>query len=230
MATALFKSSLVKKFWMALTGIFLILFLVVHAGINAMIFFNDGGRTFNEWAHFMGTNVIIRTTEIGLFIIFIVHIVDGLLLFFQNRKARPVKYAYEKPSASSKWYSRNMALLGTLLLLFLVLHLAHFWVKTRITELDVDNKYMMVDGHLYENLYAQMQLVFTSPIVVVIYVLGCIALFWHLLHGFRSAFQSLGWAHHKYKQAIGLTGDAFSVIISALFASMPIAMYFGLIQ
>jgi succinate dehydrogenase / fumarate reductase cytochrome b subunit len=230
MATGIFKSSLVKKYWMALTGLFLITFLIVHAGINAMIFFNDGGKMFNIWAHFMGSNVLIRTAEIGLFIGFIVHIVDGLMLYFQNLKARPVKYAYEKASASSKWYSRSMALLGTLLLLFLVVHLAHFWVRTRITELSVDQKEMLIDGHLYENLYAEMVLVFQNPLVVVVYVLGCIALLYHLLHGFRSAFQSLGIGQHKYKNTITVVGDAFSVIISVLFAAMPISMYFGLIN
>ena len=106
MAKGIFKSSLTKKYTMALTGIFLISFLVVHAAINAMIFFNDGGKTFNEWGHFMGTNLIVRTMEIGLFAGLILHIVDGLVLYFQNRAARPVKYAYEKPSASSQWYSR----------------------------------------------------------------------------------------------------------------------------
>jgi len=230
MATPLFKSSIVKKLWMALTGLFLILFLVVHAGINAMIFFNDEGATFNQWAHFMGTNVLIRTAEIGLFIGFIVHIVDGLMLYFQNRKARPVRYARENAGVSSKWYSRSMALLGTLILLFLVLHMAHFWVKTRVTELSVDQKAVLIDGHLYENLYAEMDMVFQSPLVVVIYVLGCLALLYHLLHGFRSAFQTLGIGQHKYKGAIAVAGDAFSVIICALFASMPVAMYFDLIK
>jgi succinate dehydrogenase / fumarate reductase, cytochrome b subunit len=230
MATPLFKSSLVRKYWMALTGLFLITFLIVHAAINAMIFFNDGGKMFNEWAHFMSKNVIVRSMEIVLFLGLLVHVVDGLMIYFQNRRARPVRYAFEKSSASSRWYSRSMALLGTLILIFLVVHLAHFWVKTRITELTAAESVMMIDGHLYENLYAEMLLVFQSPLVVVIYVLGCISLFWHLLHGFRSAFQSLGLGHHKYRQLIATTGDAFSVIISALFASMPIAMYFGLVQ
>ncbi len=230
MASGLFKSSIVKKYWMAGTGLFLITFLIVHATINAMIFFNDGGATFNYWAHFMGTNLIIRTMEIGLFIGLIVHIADGLMLYFENRKARPVRYAFEKPSASSTWYSRSMALLGTLLLLFLVVHLAHFWVKTRITELTAIPREMMIDGHIYENLFAEMVVVFQNPLVVIIYVLGCIALFWHLLHGFRSAFQTVGIGQHKYKDTIALSGDAFSVIISALFAAMPLAIYFGLVQ
>jgi succinate dehydrogenase / fumarate reductase, cytochrome b subunit len=224
MATGLFKSSLVKKFWMSLTGIFLITFLLVHCVVNAAIFFNDGGMTFNQWAHFMGTNLIIRTMEIVLFLGLILHIVDGLMLYFQNRKARPVKYAYENPKKSSTWYSRSMALLGTLILLFLILHLYHFWLKTRITHLDT--REIFIGGERYEDLYGQMKIVFSYGWVVVVYVLGCVSLFWHLLHGFKSAFQSLGFNHSKYKEAIALTGDAFSVIIPAIFAAMPLAMYF----
>lgn len=221
-----FRSSLIKKFWMALTGLFLIVFLVVHATINAMIFFNDGGETFNWWAHLMGTNVIIRTMEIVLFLGLILHIVDGLMLFFQNRAARPVKYAREKSSASSRWYSRSMALLGTLILLFLILHLYHFWLKTRFTGLTVEEAHMSIDGKLYENIYAEMRLVFSNAWVVMIYLLGCFSLFWHLLHGFKSAFQSLGFNYTRYKKMIALSGAAFAVIISALFAAMPLAMYF----
>ncbi len=167
--------------------------------------------------------------EIGLFAGLILHIVDGLVLFFQNRAARPVKYAYEKPSASSQWYSRSMAILGTLILLFLVIHLKDFWLKTRITEL-TGNKHMYVNGVWMENLYSEMRLVFSELWVVILYVVGCFSLFWHLLHGFRSAFQSMGWSQGQYKEIIGLSGDAFSVIISALFASMPIAMYLNLVH
>ncbi|MEZ4799761.1 MAG: succinate dehydrogenase cytochrome b subunit [Flavobacteriales bacterium] len=226
----LFKSSIAKKLWMSLTGIFLISFLVVHCAVNATIFFNDGGKTFNLWAHFMGTNILIRTAEIGLFVGLILHIVDGLMLYFQNRAARPVKYAYEKASASSKWYSRSMALLGTLILLFLILHLYHFWLRTRFTGLTIENPEMVIGTRMYENLYGEMNYIFSYLWVVIVYVLGCISLFWHLLHGFKSAFQTLGWNHGKYKGIIAITGDAFSVIIPAIFAAMPIAMYLKLVH
>lgn len=213
---------------MGITGVFLISFLVVHAAINAMIFFNDGGLTFNSGAHFMGTNVIVRTMEIVLFIGLLLHTVDGLMLYFENRNARPVKYAYEKASASSKWYSRSMALLGTLILLFLVLHLWHFWVPSRGIVGSIDEMWGKdVNGH--ENLYLQMVAVFKNPIAVAIYVLSCFSLFWHLLHGFKSAFQSLGLNNSKYKMAIALVGDAFAVLISVLFASMPLAIHFEMI-
>lgn len=227
MAKGLFGSSLVKKFWMALTGIFLISFLLVHCAVNAAIFVNDGGVTFNKFAHFMGTNIIIRTMEIVLFLGLILHIVDGLMLYFQNRKARPVKYVYEKPNASSKWYSRSMALLGTLILLFLIVHLYHFWLRTRITGLTIEHTHLYYDGKKYEDLYGEMKFVFSHLWVVIVYVLGCFSLFWHLLHGFKSAFQSLGLNYSKYSPAIAFVGDAFSVVIPTIFAAMPIAMYCG---
>jgi len=226
MAKGLFGSSLMKKFWMSLTGLFLISFLVVHCAVNAAIFFNDGGMTFNKVAHFMGTNIIIRTMEIVLFLGLILHIVDGLMLYFQNRKARPVKYAYEKANASSKWYSRSMALLGTLILLFLVMHLYHFWLRTRITGLTIDHAHVFYEGKKYEDLFGEMKFVFQHWWVVVIYVLGCFSLFWHLLHGFRSAFQSLGFNYTKYGTTIAFAGDVFSVVVPTVFAAMPIAMFF----
>lgn len=211
---------------MGLTGLFLISFLIVHATINAMIFFNDGGVTFNHWAHFMGTNLIIRTMEIGLFAGFILHIIDGTLLWMQNNNARPNKYVYNGSSANSTWYSRSMMLLGTLLLLFLIIHIGHFWVKSRITGLEEYGK----DAEGLENLYAVMQLIFAQLWVVIVYVLGCVALFWHLLHGFQSAFQTLGLNHKKYNGIINGAGIAFSIIVPLLFAAMPVAMHFKLID
>jgi succinate dehydrogenase / fumarate reductase cytochrome b subunit len=208
---------------MALTGLFLITFLVVHAAINAMIFFNDGGITFNKWAEFMGTNLIIRTMEIVLFLGLVLHVVDGLLLWKQNRAARPKDYVYAKHNANSKWYSRSMGILGTLILLFLILHLANFWVKTRHIIGNID-KYG-VDAAGRENLFLRMQDVFTNPLIVVIYVLGCFSLFWHLLHGFKSSFQSLGLNHRKYNGAIAFLGAAFAIIVPLLFAAMPVSMY-----
>lgn len=211
---------------MGLTGLFLISFLIVHASINGMIWFNDGGVTFNKWAHFMGTNLIIRTMEIGLFLGLIIHVADGLMLYFQNRAARPVKYVYNEPAANSSWYSRSMALLGTLILLFLVIHLYHFWMKTRFTGIEAYG----LDADGQENLFAVMLQVFQSPVVVIIYVAGCFSLFWHLLHGFKSSFQSLGLNHIKYNEAIAVTGITFSIVVPFIFAMMPVSMYFGWVR
>jgi len=228
-----FASSIGKKITMGLTGIFLIIFLIVHCGVNAMIYFNDSGETFNHWAHFMGTNLIVRTVEIGLFAFLILHIVQGLLLWQQNRSARPVKYIVNKPEANSKWYSRSMGLLGTLILIFLVLHIYHFWIPSRFGGLA--NIRPLEEANLNEynnqsvhNLYQEMLLVFQNNLlVVVVYILGVISLFWHLLHGFQSAFQTFGVNHKKYTPLIKAAGTWYSVIICLLFISMPLAIYLG---
>lgn len=216
--TNLFTSSLGKKVIMSLTGLFLITFLIIHCAINAMIFFNDGGATFTHWGHFMGTNPIIRTLEIGLVIGFLLHIIDGFVLWAQNRKARPVKYSKVAHPHKSKWYSRSMGLLGTLILIFLVIHTAHFWIPNRTNQ--------FIEGEELP-LYQMMLEIFQVPYVVIVYVLGCFSLFWHLLHGFRSAFQTLGLNHIKYNGVISFIGTAFAIIVPTIFALMPISIYFG---
>ncbi len=217
----LFKTSIGKKLIMGLTGLFLISFLLVHVGINSLIFFNDGGHKFEEAAEFMGTNWLIRTMEVGLMLGLLLHIVDGLLLWSENNKARPVKYAYTNASANSTWYSRSMGLLGTLLLIFLILHLKHFWVVSRFTDAITSGK---------RTLYYEMQMVFQSLPVVIVYVLAMVSLSYHLMHGFASAFQSLGINHKKYTPTIKTIGYAFSIIVPLLFALMPIALHFGWVK
>lgn len=218
------SSSIGKKFIMGITGLFLVLFLVVHCFINALIFFNDGGLTFNIGAHFMASNWIIRAGEIVLFIGLLAHIFQALRLTLQNQKARPVKYAVNDGKANSKWYSRSMGLLGTLLLIFLIVHLSNFWVVSRFTGIPT------VDANGHEDLYAVMRETFKSPLIVVLYTLAMISLCYHLLHGFASAFQTLGWNHTKYNGIIKGLGVWYSIIISLLFAAMPIAVYFGWIN
>ncbi|HMU09375.1 MAG TPA: succinate dehydrogenase cytochrome b subunit [Ferruginibacter sp.] len=226
-----FTSSIGKKFIMGLTGLFLITFLVVHCTINAMIFFNDGGDTFNHWAHFMGTNLIVRTMEIGLFAGLLLHIIQGFVLWAQNSKARPVKYAMNNAAANSKWYSRSMGLLGTLLLLFLILHIYHFWTPSRLGGIaDIhsleETTLATYNNQAALNLYAEMQMVFRGNLpVVLIYIAGVISLGWHLLHGFQSAFQTFGINHKRYTPIIKALGMAFSIIVPLIFALMPIAFY-----
>jgi succinate dehydrogenase / fumarate reductase, cytochrome b subunit len=232
-----FTSSIGKKFLMGATGIFLITFLIVHAGINAMIFFNDGGETFNHWGHFMGSNLIIRTLEIGLMAFLLLHIYQGLALWRQNHNARPVKYAVTKGDGKSKWYSKTMGLLGTLILIFLILHFYHFWVPSRfggianikpLAEATLGAEYNNQPVH---DLYKEMLTVFSGNLlIVIVYVLGCVSLAWHLLHGFQSAFQTFGVNHKRYTPFIKSVGFIYSVGISVLFASMPIAMYLGWVK
>jgi succinate dehydrogenase / fumarate reductase, cytochrome b subunit len=217
----LVTSSLGKKLIMALTGLFLISFLVIHCTINAMIFLNDEGKTFSYWGHFMGTNPVIRTLEIGLVLGFLFHIIQGLLLWKENNSARPIKYSKVSPPSNSKWYSRSMGLLGTLILLFLVMHTSHFWIPNRTNQ--------FIEGEELP-LYKMMLETFSNPLVVIFYVIGCFSLLWHLLHGFASAFQSLGLNHAKYNGVISFVGAAFSIIVPIIFALMPVAIYFKWVQ
>jgi succinate dehydrogenase / fumarate reductase, cytochrome b subunit len=219
--TKTLSSSLGRKLIMAVTGLSLIAFLLVHCGINACIFLNDGGHTFNEAAEFMAHNLFIRVAEVGLMAGFLIHIVDGLMLWKANTDKRPVKYAVVKGEANSTWYSRSMGLLGSLLLIFLVIHLRHFWVVSRFTD-------EITSGQ--QTLFGEMQEVFANPFPVALYVLGCISLAYHLLHGFQSAFQTMGWNHPKYTPFIKSLGAGFSILIPLIFAAMPIAMHFGWVK
>lgn len=209
---------------MALTGLFLISFLIIHCTINAMIFLNDGGATFSHWGHFMGTNPVIRLLEIGLVLGFLFHIIDGYLLVVQNRRARPVRYSKVSQPGNTTWYGLSMGLLGTLILIFLVIHTSHFWIPNRISQ-GLTN---WEEGEI--DMYAKMLEIFQVPYVVIVYVLGCFSLFWHLLHGFKSAFQTLGLNHMKYNGIISFVGTAFSIIVPIIFALMPISIYFGWVK
>jgi succinate dehydrogenase / fumarate reductase cytochrome b subunit len=219
-----FSSSIGKKLIMGITGLFLILFLIVHVFLNSLIFFNDGGVTFNTGAHFMANNWIIRAGEIVLFVGLLAHIYQGFRLTFENQAARPVKYAAYNGKANSKWYSRSMGLLGTLLLIFLIVHLANFWVVSRFTGIPTE------DALGQEDLYAVMVKAFQNPLIVLLYVLSMFSLAYHLLHGFASAFQTLGWNHKRYTPLIKGLGFWYSILIAVLFAAMPIAIYTGLIK
>jgi len=217
----MFKSSLGKKLVMGITGLFLISFLMVHCFLNSLIFMNDGGETFNLGAEFMAKNWLIRAMEIVLFGGLLWHIIQAAILTRENKKARPVAYAASNPSANSKWYSRSMGLLGTILLIFLIIHLRHFWVVSRFTD-------EITSGR--ETLFNEMKEVFSQLWVVILYCLAMVSLGYHLLHGFKSAFQTLGWNHVKYNSMIEKTGVIISIVLPVLFAAMPIAIYMGLIK
>ena len=217
----LFTSSIGKKYLMGLTGFFLIIYLVVHASINAMIFYNDDGVTFNAAAHFMVQNFFVRFLEVGLFAVFILHIIQGLMLWSQNSAARKTKYHVQKYPREIKTYSRLMGWLGTFLLLFLVMHLWHFWAGTK-------NELYFSGEHV--NLYQEMKSIFTNPVWFVLYMIGLASLLYHLLQGFQSAFQTFGINHRRWTPIVKAIGVIYSVAICLLFASMPIAFMAGWLQ
>ena len=217
----LFTSSIGKKFLMGATGLFLIIFLIVHASINSMIFYNDGGVTFNKVAYFMSRNYLMRILEAGLFAFFILHIIQGLMLWRKNQAARHLSYAKQKFPSNIKWYSRYMGWLGTFLLLFLIMHLSHFWIGT---------KSEMYFNGTEKNLYLEMKEVFTNPFLFALYMIGLVSLLFHLLHGFQSSFQTLGINHRRWTPIIKGIGIFYSVAICILFAMMPVSFMAGWLQ
>lgn len=214
----LFTSSIGKKYLMGLTGFFLITFLIVHASINAFIFYNDDGVTFNSIAHFMLHNYLVRFLEVGLFVAFILHAIQGLLLWKQNREARKISYEMQKYPKEIKWYARTMGWLGTFVLLFLVMHLYQFWGST---------KHELYFNGPEINLYQSMKEIFTNPLWFTLYMVGLASLLFHLLHGFQSAFQTFGINNRRWIGIIKGIGVFYSVVICLLFASMPLAFMLG---
>ncbi|MEO9003725.1 MAG: succinate dehydrogenase cytochrome b subunit [Ginsengibacter sp.] len=217
----LFTSSIGKKILMAFTGFFLITYLIVHATINAFIFFDDSGQTFNTVASFMLHNYVVRVLEVGLFLGFILHIVQGLILWTQNKSARKIGYKKQNYIKEINWNSRVMGWLGTFILLFLVMHLYHFWAST---------KHELYFHGPDVNLYQEMKEIFTNPVWFVLYMIGLASLLFHLLHGFKSAFETFGINNRKWTPVIRGIGVFYSVVICLLFASMPLAFMAGWLQ
>lgn len=132
--SVLLKSSLAKKYWMAATGLFLCTFLIGHLLGNLQLFAGgeEGRRAFNEYAYFMAHNPMIKILSYVTYISIVFHAVDGILLTIENKKARPINYAYNDPKANSTWSSRNMALLGSIILIFIATHMVNFWAKAKL--------------------------------------------------------------------------------------------------
>lgn len=216
---------------MALSGLFLISFLVVHVGLNACIFndlpiFNpdDDGSMFNRAAAFMGDSYAIRIIEIGLFAFFLLHIIQGYVVEISNRKKRKQGYQISLGNRGSTWMSRSMAILGTLIFLYLIVHISQFWIPSRVTG-GLEERTYFGNTKEYHDLYLKMYDTFQSTWVVVLYLVGVGALFFHLLHGFHAAFRSIGVHNKKYLSLLKGLGYGFSVIVCVLFALMPISMY-----
>ncbi|WP_029033941.1 succinate dehydrogenase cytochrome b subunit [Salinimicrobium terrae] len=151
--SALLKSSLAKKYWMAFTGLFLCLFLVGHlAGNLQLLASGEGARDqFNEYALFMTSNPAVRILSIVTFASILFHVIDGIIITINNRKARPKGYVSFKPSTNSKWSSRNMGVLGTIILAFIVIHLINFWGEMKFGEWETRDESNIEAVHVMEN-------------------------------------------------------------------------------
>ncbi len=214
-----FGSSIGKKLLMSLTGIFLILFLVVHLAGNLQLLKDDGGMSFNIYAKLMTTNPVIKLIAYGNYFFILLHAVVGIMLALYNRSAKGQKYAVSNHN-NTTWASRNMALLGTLILAFILIHMGDFWLKMKLGQLPMIT-YPGVEGEI-KDLYFRVAEAFKEPILVAAYVIGMMVLAFHLWHGFQSAFQTLGLNHKKYTPAIKAIGKAYAILIPLGFAIIPI--------
>ncbi len=204
-------SSIGNKILVSLTGLFLSLFLVVHLAGNLQLLIDDEGEAFNSYSEVMSSNLLIKAIAIGLYAAIIVHAYKGLAIYFKNRRARgSMKYAVKSGSGTS-WASRNMAFLGSLILIFIAIHMAQFWFKFKF-------------GHVADH-YEVVITAFEQPWIVIFYVIAQVALGWHLIHGFQSAFQTVGWRKGKYTSLIKNIGVVFSILIPLAFAVIPVLVY-----
>ncbi len=217
-----FTSSIGRKLIMSLTGLFLILFLVVHLIGNLQLLSNDEGKAFNIYTDFMSHNPVIQLIAKGNYFFILLHAIMGILLAVKNKNAKGSKYAVS-PNNKTSWASNNMALLGTLIFAFLLMHMGHFWFQFKWgSGLPMVN----YDGVEMINAYAKVTTVMSQPIWMVAYLIGLLVLAFHLWHGFASAFQSLGLRHKKYTPIIEGLGKAYSILVPLGFAILPLYIFF----
>ncbi|WP_304289050.1 succinate dehydrogenase cytochrome b subunit [Capnocytophaga leadbetteri] len=215
----LFKTSVARKVTMALSALFLILFLIIHLAVNLTSVISE--NTFNELSHFMGTNPLIQFAMQPVLLAGVIfHFVMGFVLEIQNKRARgSEKYYAYNGGANSSWMSRNMIITGVMILLFLGLHLWDFWVG------EMNYKYIQFNEPNPTRYYHELIEKFHEPLRVGMYVLCFVFLCLHLLHGFQSAFQSMGWKDDARKKLISQVGNWYSYIICGGFIFIALFHY-----
>jgi succinate dehydrogenase / fumarate reductase, cytochrome b subunit len=217
------SGTLSQKNLMALTGLFLCFFLIIHLAGNLQLLLPTevAQWQFNFYSKLLSENIFIHIISYILFASIIAHAIYALVITINNRRANGKRYEYDRRGASSKWYSRKMGLLGTVILFFLIIHLRDFWYEVQFGHLPVDK-----DGQ--EDLYTLVVTVYRNGWYVLLYVLCMIALGYHLLHGFFSAARTIGFFHPRYVSWIRAIGWIYSVGISAGFALVPVYVHFAL--
>lgn len=221
----LFKTSVGRKNLMAVTGLFIIFFLIIHLVGNLILvipstffpieFWGDVENThdmYNAYSHFLVHFWPVTFVAWILYAAIIIHVIDALLITLQNRKSSGEKYQVTNNSTSI-WYSRNMGVLGTVIGVFIVLHMAQFWLPYKVLKTEHD---------LYDLVLATFKVWW----FVLIYEIGIIALGFHLIHGIESAHRSLGIYPKKVMRILKYIALYFSLIMAILYAIIPIILYF----
>ena len=210
---------------MALSALFLIFFLIIHLTVNITSLFSE--RVFNDLSHFMGTNPLIQFALQPVLIFGVVfHFVMGFVLEIKNRRARDVKYVKYNGAANATWMSRNMAISGGVILIFIVIHFLDFWIPELNTKYVLGDMSGALEGEEGYRYFAELQHKFLEPWRVGAYVLAFILLALHLLHGFQSAFQSIGF-NNKYTKYVKSLGTIYSIVIPLGFIIIALYHHFN---
>jgi succinate dehydrogenase / fumarate reductase cytochrome b subunit len=213
------SSSIARKVAMALSALFLIIFLVIHLSVNLISLFSE--EAFNEASHFMGTNPLIQFAMQPILIFGVVfHFVMGFVLEIRNKGARNVKYAKFNGAATSSWVSRNMVYSGAAILAFIVLHFIDFWIP------EISHKYIHSLPEDPTRYFHELQAKFVPAWRVAAYVVAFIFLGLHLAHGFQSAFQSMGF-NNKYTKCVKNLGTIYSIAIPLGFIIVALCLHFN---
>lgn len=220
-----FNSSIGRKYAMALSAFFLIIFLVIHLAVNITSLFSE--NVFNDMSHFMGTNPLIQFAMQPVLIFGVIfHFIMGFVLELKNKGSRNVKYAKNNGSSNSTWMSRNMIYSGLVILAFIVLHFIDFWIpeiNTKYIQGDMSGVLAGEDGYRY---FEELQHKFVEPWRVGAYVVAFVLLALHLLHGFTSAFQSIGATVGRQKTMKNI-GKAYSILIPLGFIVIALFHHFN---
>ncbi len=220
--STIFNSSIGKKLLMSLAGLFLIVFLLVHLGINLLIIIFDDPMVYNKAAHFMGTNILIKIFEIVLFGGILLHVIYALILQIQNWIARPKRYNKANYSNTS-FFSKFMIHTAVITLVFLAIHFADFYFKAKFGHSET----ITVDGVLYHDFATEIVDKFKMLPFVVFYIAAFVFLGFHLVHGFQSAFKTLGLENSRYTPVIQALAIVYSVIVVGGYSMIPLMIYFS---
>ena len=216
--SGLLSSTIARKVGMALSGLFLILFLTQHLFINSTSLF--GPDTFNAISHFMGHNPLVQFVIQPILIVGVLfHFIMGFILDYKNRQSRPVQYAKYNGAANASWASRNMIISGSVVLAFLGLHFYDFWIPEMNVKYVNPNLDLINDSTRY---YPELREHFHTVLRTAIYCVSFGLLSIHLWHGFNSSFQSVGF-NNKYSKALFTFAKAYAVIVP--FGFVVVALY-----
>ena len=213
-----------RKSLIALTGLFLCVFLIVHLSANAILLLpkDIASELYNSYSDTLRENPLITIVAYVLYISIIVHTLVALAITIQNRKAKPTKYVVNHSNQNSSWHSRNMGILGSLILIFIVIHLANFWARIKLGI----GEEVALDANGYKDVYSVTYELFHNIWFVIFYTLISIPLAYHLHHGLKSGFKTLGFYHKKGLSILAKVALIYALVMGIGFGIIPFIVYF----